>query len=46
VGSGKSSQSSSDTFGIRLAYTPMVLQSGTLLNSTPQLLKGGDIKVS
>jgi hypothetical protein len=43
--SGKNGKASTDTFGIRIAYTPVAPQPGTLPNSTPQLLKGGDIKV-
>lgn len=44
--SGTSGKSSSDTFGIRIVYTPVAPQPSALPNSTPQLLKGGDIKVS
>lgn len=44
--SGKSGKSSTDTFGIRIVYTPVAPQPGALPNSTPQLLKGGDIKLS
>jgi hypothetical protein len=44
--SGKSGKSSTDTFGIRIVYTPVSPQPSTLPNSTPQVLKGGDIKVS
>lgn len=44
--SGKSGKSSSDTFGIRIVYTAVASQPSALPNATPQLLKGGDIKVS
>jgi hypothetical protein len=44
--SDKSGKSPSDTFGIRIVYTPVAPQPNALPNSTPQLLKGGDIKVS
>ena len=44
--SGKSGKSSGDTFGIRIVYTPVAPQPSTLPNSTPQPLKGGDIKLS
>ena len=44
--SGKSGKSSTDTFGIRIVYTPVAPQPSALPNATPQLLKGGDIKVS
>jgi hypothetical protein len=44
--SGTSGKSPTDTFGIRIVYTPVAPQPNTLPNSTPQLLKGGDIKVS
>jgi len=44
--SGKSGKPSADTFGIRIVYTPVAPQPSVLPNSTPQLLKGGDIKVS
>jgi hypothetical protein len=44
--SGKSGKSSTDTFGIRIVYTPVPPQPSSLPNSAPQLLKGGDIKVS
>lgn len=43
--SGKSGKSSTDTLGIRIVYSPVAPQPGTLPNSPPQLLKGGDIKV-
>jgi hypothetical protein len=43
---GKPSKSSSDTFGIRIVYTPVTPQPSTLPNSTPQPLKGGDIRLS
>ena len=43
---GKSGKSSSDTFGIRIVYTPVTPQPSALPNATPQLLKGGDIKIS
>lgn len=42
--SGKSGKSSTDTFGIRIVYTPVAPQPSVLPNATPQLLKGGDIK--
>jgi hypothetical protein len=44
--SGASGKSLTDTFGIRVVYIPVAPQPSTLPNSTPQLLKGGDIKVS
>ena len=44
--SGKSGKSSTDKFGINIVYSPAAPQPGTLPNSTPQLLKGGDIKVN
>ena len=44
--SGTSGKSSTDSFGIRSVYTPVAPQPSTLPNTAPQLLKGGDIKVS
>jgi hypothetical protein len=44
--SGKTGKSSTDSFGIRIVYTPVVPQPSTLPNTTPQQLKGGDVKVS
>jgi hypothetical protein len=43
---GKCGKSSTDSYGIRILYTPVAPQPSALPNSTPQLLKGGDIKVS
>jgi hypothetical protein len=43
--SGKAGKASTDTFGIRIVYTPVAPQPGSLPNSAPQLLKGGDIRV-
>ncbi len=42
AGSGKTA---TDSFGIRLVYTPSAEQPSTLPNSTPQPLKGGNITV-
>jgi len=45
--SGKSGKSSTDAFGIHIVYTPVALpHPSTLPNSTLQVMKGGDIKVS
>jgi hypothetical protein len=43
--SGKSGKSSTDSFGINIEYSPVPPQPANLPNSTPQQLKGGDIKV-
>jgi large repetitive protein len=39
-------KSSTDKFGINIQYVPVSPQPNTLPNSTPQLLKGGNIKVN
>lgn len=44
--SGKTGKASTDSFGIRIVYTPVAPQPSTLPNATPQQLKGGHIKVS
>jgi len=43
--SGKTGKSSTDSFGINIQYTPISPQPASLPNSTPIVLKGGDIKV-
>jgi len=43
--SGKTGKSSTDAFGINIQYTPVPPQPATLPNSSPTVLKGGDIKV-
>ncbi len=43
--SGKNGKASTDSFGIRIVYTPVGAQPNKLPNSTPQLLKGGNITV-
>jgi len=43
--SGKTGKSSTDSFGINIQFTPVPPQPSTLPNSTPIVLKGGDIKV-
>lgn len=43
--SGTSGKSSTDTFGINIQYKPVSPQPSNLPNSTPQLLKGGNIVV-
>lgn len=44
--SGKAGKNSTDAFGIRIVYLPVPPQPGTLPNSAPTVLKGGDIKVN
>ncbi len=43
--SGKNGKASTDSFGIRIVYTPVGAQPNKLPNSTPQQLKGGNITV-
>ena len=45
--SGGKGKKSTDTFGIRIVYSPVSPpQPNSLPNSDPQPLKGGDVKVS
>ena len=43
--SGQGGKNSNDTFGIHIDYTPTGAQS-SLPNTSPQALKGGDVKVT
>jgi hypothetical protein len=44
--SGKNGKASTDAFGIKTVYAPVSPQPASLPNSAPQVLKGGDIRVS